>query len=417
MLTKTIKVEAKHYGQKWVILGKQGSGKSYTARVAIEEARDLGVCVAVVDPQDAYGNLPGFDYVHAKKVSNPEGFGILIARTGKCVVMRTKGLTITEQQIFVKKFLIGFRKSLGRGIRLIVMDEAHKFAPESEKAESKGETRSMSQENRSDGLGFIAVEQRPQRLDKTVLSQADIVVIHKLTAYRDLKAIEPYLDDPNALEEIKKLNKGQAYIAGFSDDPLIEQVRTANTEHTGDSPENLITEDSGSYQRNLKRVYKGGSSMSDPIPASATSNELVSGVVPSLGGFMDLVAAGAKVSLGLGLSGLVGAFASRLPLRLPVVSNRTLGSALTTIVLYAGHRMASGHETLKSILGYATAGAAVHTAGSLVFDLLATFKIPVPGVVNFAVQTMTGASPLVVEGPMSAPTGGSSEVDVSTRFA
>lgn len=415
MLSAKTKLTTKDYGRKGVILGKSGSGKSYSARVYIEEGRELGVSIIVVDPQDAYGNLEklGFDYLHAKGVKSAEGLGALLARSGKSVVIRTKGMTIEEQQEFLRKFLRGFRTNIGRGIRTIIIDEAHKFAPEGEKAASKGEIRSMFQENRSDGLGAVAVEQRSQRLDKTVLSQADFGIFHQMTAFRDLKAIEPYLDNPEQdLPRIKKLHTGQALLVGFSEDPKIEQIRRANTKHTGEAPTSLITEDEKSYSKNLNKVHRGGKHMEN-----VAKNDAVSGVVPSLTGFMDLVAAGAKMSVGLGLAGIVGAVASRWQSPIPFVSTRTLASGMTTIVLYAGYRHVK-QDTLKSVLGYAAAGAAVHTAGSLIFDVLAATKLRTPGFVNFALATMTGVSPVAVEG-MAAPTSGqeSGGADLNTRFA
>jgi len=413
LFSRKVEIPITFYGEKWAIIGKSGSGKSYSARVVIEEGRALGVTFVVVDPQDAYGNLDGFEYLIAKKVKSAEGLGVLVSRTGKNVVIRTKGITITEQQDFLKKFLKSFRVHMGRGIRCIVIDEAHKFAPEYDKAASKDEVRSMSQENRSDGLGFIAVEQRTQRLDKTVLSQADHIVIHQLTAYRDLKAVEPYLDHPEDLQKIKRLKVGEVYLSGFGDAPMIEKVRRAATEHTGNSPESLITEDTSTWERNIKKVYPGGIRMEN----ITEQGELVKGVVPSVNGFMDLVAAGAKMSLGLGLAGVVSAFASRWPSPIPFISTRTLASGLTTIVLYAGYRYVK-HETVKSILGYAAAGAAVHTAGSLVFDILAALKVNVPGFVNFAIMSATGVPPVAVESSGGiAESGDGASPDLNTQFA
>lgn len=414
MISKKIKIGPEHYGMKTVIVGRSGSGKSFTARVMIEDGLKLGVSFLIIDPQSAYENLEGFTYLHAKsQVKDAKKLGVVIAATAKNVVITTKGMTIPEQQNFVKELLEGYRITHRKGIRTIVIDECHKFAPEYNKAASKEEIRSMSQENRSDGLGFIAVEQRTQRLDKTVLSQADLMIIHNLKAKRDLMAIEGYLDDPKAdLPKIKKLKVGQAYFYGFTPDPIIDQVRMSETKHSGEAPKNLLTEDAEGFKRYIGKVTKGGIKMSDNKTDAV--NSLIN--VPSMAGFMDLVANGAKMSVGLGVAGFVGAFASRWQSPVPVVSTRTLASALTTVAVYTGYRKIN-NPAIKDVMGYAAAGAAVHTAGSLLFDVLYAAKINVPNIVAFALNTMTGVQPVNVEGSASAETAGSGNADLNTAFA
>lgn len=411
MLADNLELQTEHYGQKWCILGKSGSGKSYTARVVIEEGIKLGVTFTVIDPQAAYDNLQGFYYIDARKVKDAKQLGQLLAGTAKNVVIQTKGMTITEQAKFVKLLLEGYRTVNRKGIRTIVIDEAHKFAPEYDKADSKEEIRAMSQENRSDGLGFIAVEQRSQRLDKTVLSQADHIVLHRLTAKRDLMAVEGYLDNPKEeLPVIKKLETGHAYINGFTDEPIVIKVRKADTEHSGSAPKTLLTEDNEGFNTHIRKIYRGRRKMED----ISTANEPLNKVVPSIDGFMDLVAAGAKMSLGLGAASFAGMYASRIPSKLPVVSSRTVAGALTTIAVYAGYRNIK-HAQVKDVLKYASAGAAVSTAGSLVYDVMAALNVQPPAIVGVAINTMTGVSP--VSQGMQADTAGSGDADTNTAFA
>jgi len=415
MITKKFSLKAEDYAKKIVIMGKSGSGKSYTARVVIEEGLKLGVTFTIVDPQDAYGNLPGFFYIQAKKVSNPKKLGILLATTSKNCVIGTQRMTIEEQQKFLKLMLEGFRQYKRKGIRSIVIDEAHKFAPEYDKSEAKDEMRAMSQEDRSSGLGLITIEQRPQRLDKTILSQADYLVIHKLSAFRDLKAVEAYLDDLNDLNKIKKLEVGSAYFYGFSDDPMIEKVRPSETEHTGSTPKDLLTEDNQTFHNHIGSIYRyGGNKMSDEV---STKGEKLGGVVPSLDGFMDLVGMGAKMSLGLGAANFVGQFASQIKSPIPVVSTRTLASGATTLALYFGYRKIP-NAMVKDVLKYAAAGAAVHTAGSALYDVMAAIKWQPPQLVMYGINAMSGVMPIQVEGNMgAAETAGNGSADLNTQFA
>jgi len=410
MIANNIELTPDHFGQKWTILGMSGSGKSHTARVVIEEGLKQGVTFTIIDPQEAYLNLENFHYIHAIKVKRARDMGILLASTNRNTVINTKRMTIKEQENWLKNFLEGYRLYIRKGIRTIIIDEMHKFAPEQHGAESKEEVRSMFQENRSDGLGCIAVEQRSQRLDKTVLSQSNFLIIHKLDSHKDVEVVRNYLSDPRDGDKIRKLKIGEALFRGFSDEPIIAQVRKAETEHSGSAPKNLLTEDTENFNRYINKLH-GGKKMPEA--------DLVKNVVPSMDTYLDLVGKGVKMSLGLGAAGFVGAFvASKVKSPIPYVSSRTLASGVTSIALYTGYRMAQKKKMTKvaDVLGYATAGAAVHTAGSLVFDILAATKIKVPNFVNFGLVTMTGVPPIYAEG-MTAAEPGKAEVDLNTGFA
>jgi adenylate kinase family enzyme len=412
MISETIKVDTGHFGKKIVVVGKSGSGKSYSARVLIEEGRKLNVSFVIIDPQEAYKNLDqlGFHYVMAKNVKDSKAYGILVSATAKNVVIVTKYMTITEQQKFLKGFLEGYRTTKRKGIRMIVIDECHKFAPEYDKSLCKEEIRGLSQEDRSDGLGFMAVEQRTQRLDKTIISQADLLIIHNVDAKRDLMALDNYVNEP---EKIKRLEVGQAFFYNFKSEPIIEKVRKAETTHSGEAPKYLLTEDIKQYDYHIRKYVKGGGSKVEQIANDDMNKKLVN--VPSLNGFMDLVAAGAKMSVGLGVAGIAGAYASRIKSPLPVISTRTMASALVTLAAYTAFRKLK-NPMAKDVFGYAAAGAAVHTAGSLVFDVLVAAKVNVPNFVSFALNTMTGVQPVYTEG-MKAETAGSGDVDLNTQFA
>lgn len=411
-VSKNINLEKEFFGEKTIILAKSGYGKSYTARVMIEEGRKLGNSFVIFDPQDAYLNLKDFAYIDVRQVKSSKTAAVVIAASNKNVVIQIKRLSIQDQQKFVKTFLEEFRLNLQRGIRTVVIDEMHKFAPESEKTDSKEIIRGMFQENRSDGLGIIGISQRPQRIDKTCLSQADNLCIGKVTSFRDKEAIKNYIDDPADLEKIKGLGKGQFYFYGFGlSDPIVEQVRKSESEHSGSSPKDLLNEDNSLFQQNVNKFYKGDRKMSENIPQG---QGMIGKILPTREGFMNLAALGAKMSLGVAAGGLVGTFvSSKFSSPIPVVSSRTLGAGASTVVLYTGYRMIP-EGAIKDVAKYATAGSTVFTAGSLIGDLLVASKIQVPNIVNFVLGLATGAAPMQTQGKQSE---GGSDVDLNTNFS
>lgn len=408
----TIELQPEFYGEKTIILAKSGYGKSYTARVLIEEGLKLGNTFVIIDPQDAYLNLQGFEYISLEQVKSARGLAVLLAASHRNTVICMKKLGIEAQNEFLRAFLIEFRLNISKGIQTIVIDEMHKYAPEGEKSASKEVVRGMFQENRSDGLGIIGISQRISRIDKTCLAQADNLCIGKVTAFRDKEAIKNYIDEPEDLDKIKNLEKGEFYFYGFGlNEAIVEKVRKAETEHSGSSPKNLLTEDNSLFQKHKTKFYKEKKKMSDEI---STGQGTLSKVLPSVEGFKDLAALGAKVSLGMAAGGIVGSYVGmKFASPIPVVSSRTLGSAASTVVLYAGFR-AIPQPMVKDVLKYAAAGSAVFTAGSLTFDLLNAAKIKVPNLLSFALATATGASPMVVSKSQSSE---GSDVDLNTEFS
>jgi hypothetical protein len=398
--------ESSFYSDKTVLVAKTGYGKSYTARVIIEEGVAKGHTFIIFDPQDAYKNLPSFEYINAQDVKSVKGLAILLSQTNRNVVISTKKLTLEDQNKFLSIFLKSFKQHIRKGIQTLVIDEAHKFAPEGQKSIARDDVRGLFQESRSDGLGIIAITQRPQRLDKTCLAQAENFACGRVTAFRDKDAIKNYMDTPEDVEKLSHLDKGEFMFFGFGfEEPVIGKVRKANTEHSGNTPNNLLNEDINLYNRHASKYVKP--SKMDVIDKG---KELVKDVIPSKDGFMSLAITGMKVSLGTAAAGVVGTLVgSAVKSPIPVVSSRTLGSLGTTIALYAGYKMVP-MESVSSVLKYGAAGSAAFTVGSFIYDLVSFSNVQLPSIATFALTTATGAQPM---GNSSNAAG----VDTNTVFA
>ena len=89
-VSKNIKLEKGFFGEKTIILAKSGYGKSYTARVIVEEGRKIGNSFIIFDPQDAYLNLKDFAYIDVSKVKSSKVAAIVIAASNKNVVIQIK---------------------------------------------------------------------------------------------------------------------------------------------------------------------------------------------------------------------------------------------------------------------------------------------------------------------------------------
>lgn len=407
-IANKIELKSEFFGESTIIIAKRGHGKSYAARVVIEEGSANGHTFIVIDPQNAYLNLENFAYLNANDVKDPKALALLLAQSNKNIVISTRMLTIEEQNNFMNSFIKEFRRNRKKGIQTIVIDEIHKFAPEREKTASKNEIRGMFQEDRSYGQGIIGVTQRPARMDKTILSQADNIMLGCVSSYADKQAVKNYLDDQKDIDKIVKLKRGEFFFIGFSEINIIDKIREAKTEHSGNSPKNLLNENDEYFQLNIKKVVK--KTMSDKI---STSNEPVAGFIPSQAGVVDLVGLGMKVSLGAAVGGIAsGLISARFPISpIPFVSTRTLASTGSTIAMYAGYRaIPSGWTMSKDVVKYATAGSAAFMFGSLTWDVLNTLGVRLPGIMGATLSIATGAAPIMTASASKAGT------DTNTRF-
>lgn len=393
-----IELTSDFFTQKSIILGVSGYGKSYTARRIIELGIELKVPMGIVDPQGAYENLGEyFYYIDAQDVKDPRALGLLLAKTNKSYVLRMKELMPDAQNEFLEKFLSAYKKHQNVGIKTLIIDELHKYAPQYEQTVSKPVILGLIQENRGDGLGFIGISQMPAVISKTPIKQASNKFIGYMEEYNDIKAVRGFLSDGYSEEDIKRLKVGEFFIKLTAKPAVVDKIEKVTTKHSGQTPKNLLNEDNLTFGKYISKVYKKKSEvmkMENPV-------KTVTDVLPSKNQFMDLAGLGAKVALGGAVAGVVGNVVSPFiqrfnPLR-QFVSGRTIGALGTTVVLYAVYSKLGDNSRFKDVLKYATAGSAVYTLGSAVFDVIAVTRLPVPPIVANVIAMASGASPMVVE--------------------
>jgi len=110
--------------------------------------------------------------------------------------------------------------------RLVVLEEAHNFAPERGFGDASAgrenpafsSTRRIAVEGRKLRLGLIAVTQRPANISKFVLSQLNTQVVFKLLTRNDLEAVSVFFEPSR--EDIFRLlpflKPGTAYVGGLA---------------------------------------------------------------------------------------------------------------------------------------------------------------------------------------------------------
>ena len=179
-------------------------------------------------------------YLKSLNIFSKKGLKIdEIVKKGKVSVIEMKGIPPDVQHFIVERLLYVLfeaRKKDKIPPMLVVVEEAHNFAPQQGKSLSSKIMRTVASEGRKFGFGLLVVTQRPAKIDKNVLSQCSTQLILKITNPNDLKAISNSVENitSSSVDEIQRLPIGVALAT--SPDlpiPLFIEVRPRETDDGG----------------------------------------------------------------------------------------------------------------------------------------------------------------------------------------
>ncbi|MEM7820053.1 MAG: ATP-binding protein [Candidatus Aenigmatarchaeota archaeon] len=124
----------------------------------------------------------------------------------------------------------------------LIMDEAHNFVPAAGETAATHDLLGLVTMGRQPGISTVFITQQPAKLHETVITQADLVIAHRLTAKPDLDALGAVMQT-YALEDIRKMitdlpkSKGSAVILDDNSERIFNiQVRPRQSWHAGGTP-------------------------------------------------------------------------------------------------------------------------------------------------------------------------------------
>jgi hypothetical protein len=124
----------------------------------------------------------------------------------------------------------------------IMMDEAHQFVPSEGATAATGPLLTLVKEGREPGISVLMITQRPNKLHEDALSQADIIISHRLTSKADIEALRSIMqtymleDIQDYLNDLPK-TKGSAILLDDNSERIYQvQVRPRLSWHAGGSP-------------------------------------------------------------------------------------------------------------------------------------------------------------------------------------
>ncbi len=176
-----------------------------------------------------------------------------IVKKGQTTIINLKGIKPELQELIVSKLsndLFEARKQNKIPAFFFLIEEAHRFCPERGvgQAMSLGILRTVAAEGRKFGMGLGIVTQRPAKVDKNVLSQANTQIILKVTNPNDIMAISKSLENftPELEEVMKNLPMGTALITSETlERPVLTKIRVRRSKHGGAAVDLIKTKESG----------------------------------------------------------------------------------------------------------------------------------------------------------------------------
>jgi hypothetical protein len=203
--------------ETFAVLGRRGSGKTYTAGVLVEELLDAGHQVVIIDPLDVWWGLrasadgrgDGYPVTifGGQKQDAPlvETAGALLADVviehGVSAIFSLRHLSKSAARRFVGDLAERLYERKGdtrfRTPLHLVVDEADAFV--GQRIESGGERcygaiDTIVRRGRSSGFGTTLISQRPAVIAKDVLTQTEVLVAHQTTGPQDRKALEAWIE-------------------------------------------------------------------------------------------------------------------------------------------------------------------------------------------------------------------------------
>lgn len=231
---------------KLIIQAVSGGGKSYAIRKLIEIACGKKQSI-IFDREAEFGSLRDkFDFV----LAGPDGdipadiksAEILARKTlehGYSLIIDLSEMTKNDKFVYVQRFIeamLSAKKDLWRDV-LVVIDEAHEFAPEGGKGTSpcKEAVVNLASLGRKRGFCGVFGTQRISKLSKDVVAECQNKLIGKTVLDIDRKRAADELGFNTQAKEIslRQLTNGEFYAFGpaLSDDVLKIKIDQVVTKH------------------------------------------------------------------------------------------------------------------------------------------------------------------------------------------
>ncbi len=235
-------------GESFALLGVKGTGKTTTAAVVVEEL--IGsVPLTIVDPEGEYFTLKekfrllvagcGDNVEVEINADNAPALAEFAMKNRLSVILDISGYDLATGRLVLAAYLqklweVNYRSRLPH---FVVVEEAREFIPQNGTTPVSEVLTRIALRGRKRGLGLIVVNQRSANISKDVLTQAGILLLHRVTHPTDIKVYQELIPLPanEVAARVRELKAGQLL---FVRGDRVEKVtiRQRHTSHGGATP-------------------------------------------------------------------------------------------------------------------------------------------------------------------------------------
>lgn len=220
-----------------LVQANSGGGKSWALRRLLEQTANK-VQQIVIDPEGEFATLrEKFDYIvcaahDGDAVAHPRTAKLLARRlleTGVSAILDIYDLSAYDRRSFVRQFvdaLVDAPKALWHPT-LIVLDEAHVYAPEHGSAESSQAVIDLATRGRKRGFCLVTATQRLSKLHKDVAAEMNNKMIGRTGLDVDVKraADELGMTKADATAALRNLDDGEWFVYGPALSKSVEKIK------------------------------------------------------------------------------------------------------------------------------------------------------------------------------------------------
>lgn len=233
------------------VTGKSGSGKSNTASVILEELLERNHAFLVVDVEgEYYGLKEDHELLHVGATDQcdlqvgPEHAAKLATLALEQLVPIILDVSGYVDEDVVDELVAETARELFAKEQdalqpfLLLVEEIHEYLPQQGAlGEAGGELKRIAKRGRKRGLGIAGVSQRPADVEKSFITQADLLVWHRLTWDSDTKLVRRVIDAAHA-DRVEDLPDGGAFVQADWSETDVEtvQFRRKHTFDAGAAP-------------------------------------------------------------------------------------------------------------------------------------------------------------------------------------
>lgn len=266
-----------------LIAGTSGAGKSNTATVVAEEVLELGVPLAVIDPEGEFSALSEeypivvFGADPDADVSGDATDANELARRAVAeripVVFDLSGFVEAETHSVAGAVATGlFHAEKQHEVPyLLIADEIDEYLPNKAKTDATKPLSRVAQRGRKRGLGLLGLSQRPADVSKDFVTQAEYHIWHRFKWENDADVAENHLPDGYTVE-FTEFEDGEVVLsADWNETPERFSVRFKTVSDLGATPS--IARSLGSVPEDVPADLLGSPEESSGEPEALDSHD------------------------------------------------------------------------------------------------------------------------------------------------